>query len=345
MKVGDPTTFPLQLTTIYGVPLRYITLAAFLADGWLLECTILGAVVTLTSSALIPDPAKADGTHLLTFTLPAQGLTLIRATNANPLYLSAYNALLDVSVADMDSLAAQINAGVGTPVSGGSVTTVNDLNMVEGDGVQASYTIPASALKVFDNAGKLIFSFATLADVAATAWTIAAAARYLTENGELPTNSVAFSFQSQVLSKPTNLVGIGWQTAPTGAVVDDVLPAAPTVTFSGGAVTGATGGTGGHIYGTNAVTVALSGGGGSGAVLTAVIDRNGAITGYTVTTPGTLYTSAPTAVLSVASDGSVSTRRFAFDIQLVPPTGSGYTSKLTVITGFINILRQQTTTP
>lgn len=346
MKVGDPTTFPLQLTTIYGVPLRYLTLAAFLADGWSLECTILGAVVTLTTSALIPDPAKADGMHLLTFTVPAQGVVFIRATNPSPLYVSGINPFLDVSVADLDSLAAQINAGVGTPVSGGSVTTVNDLPLVEGDGAQASYTIPASALKVFDNSGKLIFSFATLADVAATSWTIAAQARYTTENGELPSNAVAFSFQAQVLNKATNLVGIGWQTAPAGAIVDDLLPGAPTVTVSGGAVTGATGGTGGHIYGTNAVTVTLTPtSGGTGAVLTAVIDRNGAITGYTVTSAGSAYAAAPTAALSVASDGSVSVRRFAFDIQLVPPTGSGYAAKLTVITAFVALQRQQTTTP
>lgn len=349
-KVGDSVTLELRLMTIYGRRLQYASYAAFQADGWSIEATILGAAVTMSVSSLIPDPASVasgsfDGTHLMTVVLPGPGVATVKAINANPTYYSANDLVLTICVADLDSVQASINSGIGTLIAGGSVTTVNDLNIVEGDSMQAQYTIPAASLKVFDLASKLIYSFGTLADVAATSWTIAAQARYLTENGELPTAAVAFSFQAAILDKANNVVGIGWQTAPSGAVIDDVLPSAPTVTVAGNIITGATGGTGGHFYGTNVPTVALSGGGGTGGALTATV-VNGVVTGYTVASPGSGYSGVPTATLSVQSDGNVASRRFAYDIQLVPPSGSSYpNNKLTVVSGFINILRQQTTTP
>lgn len=349
-KVGDSATFELRFLTVYGQPLRYASYTAFQADGWSIEATILGVAVTLTVSAMIPDPASVasgnfDGTHLITIVNPGPGLVTLKATNAKTTYMSMLDQQATIMVADVDSIAAQINSGIGAVVAGGSVTTVSDLNIVEGDSMNAQYTIPAASLKVFDLASKIIYSFGTLADVSATAWTIAAQARYLTENGELPTATVAFSFQAAVLDKANNIVGIGWQTAPSGAVIDDVLPSAPTVTVAGNLITGATGGTGGHFYGTNVPTVALSGGGGTGGVLTAVV-ANGVVTGYNVTNAGSGYATPPTATLSVQSDGNIATRKFAYDIQLVPPSGSTYpNNKLTVISGFINILRQQTTTP
>lgn len=348
-RVGDTATLPIKLQTSAGAALSYASLSAFLADSWSIESTILGAAVTMTASSLIRDPGSLasgnfDGLHLLTVTLPGPGLLVVKANTTNATYLSAFDLSLVVGIADEDSLSAQISSGLGTLVAGGSVSTVNDLNWVEGDGLQAQFTVPVSALQVFDLTNKLVFSFASLADVSATAWTIAAQARYITENGELPTQAVAFTFGAFVLDKVNNKVAIGWQTPPAGAIVDDLLPTAPTVTVSGGLITGTTGGTGGHIYGTNPVTVTLTGGGGTGGILTPVI-VNGVITGYTVTAQGSGYGSAPTAALSVASDGNTASRKFAYDIQLVPPSGSPYTAKLTVISGYINVLRQQTTSP
>jgi hypothetical protein len=52
-----------------------------------------------------------------------------------------------------------------------------------------------------------------------------------------------------------------------------------------------------------APTVALSGGGGSGATATATVDSEGGITGFTVTAAGTGYTSAPTVTITPASSG------------------------------------------
>ena len=49
---------------------------------------------------------------------------------------------------------------------------------------------------------------------------------------------------------------------------------------------------------TSAPTVAITGGGGSGATATATIDGSGAVTAITLTSPGTGYTSAPTVALS-----------------------------------------------
>jgi hypothetical protein len=53
-----------------------------------------------------------------------------------------------------------------------------------------------------------------------------------------------------------------------------------------------------------APTVAISGGGGSGATATATISTNGAVTGLSITDPGSGYTSAPTVTFTPASSGS-----------------------------------------
>lgn len=349
MKVGDSTTVAFKFQTTAGAAVTYANLAAFTGAGWAIEALILGSSVTLTVASLVPDPATSalssyDGTHLVTFTVPAAGLMLLRPYNASTSLMSAYDLALEATIADADSLAAQMNAGLGTLIAGGSVSTVNDVTAVEGDSLQATFTVPTSALKLLS--GSAIVSFSTLADISATAWTIAAQARYTTENGELPSNPVAFSLTAAIIDKVNNVVAIGWPTAPAGAIIDDLLPSVPTVTVSGGAITGATGGTGGHIYTGRTVTVTLTGGGGTLGALTATVDTNGRITGYIVAAAGSGYGSAPTATLSVNSDGSVASRTFAYDIQLVPPSGSAYGAyKLTVIRGNLPLLRQQTTTP
>jgi hypothetical protein len=75
--------------------------------------------------------------------------------------------------------------------------------------------------------------------------------------------------------------------------------AAATAAISGGGVSGATVTAGGSGYAT-APTVSFTGGGGTGATATATVS-NGVVTGVTVTAPGTGYTSAPTIAFSGGS--------------------------------------------
>lgn len=348
-RQGDIPGLPFKLASIFGAGSApvYANLAAFLAAGWTFSFLQNGAVMstTPTITSLLPD-ANNDGTHYLNVTLP-QGVTTIRPIpppTRKDLYAVA-DLLIIVGLADVDSLSAAINSATGAVVAGGITTNVTDQSMTEGDSFAAQFTIPSSSLKIFDNANKLIYTFSNLADISGNPWTIAAQARYLTEGGQLPTIPVAFSFQAQVLDKTNNVVGIGLAAATAGAVIDDVLPTAPTITVGGGLITSVSGGLGGHIYGTNTVTITLSGGGGSGGVITANI-VNGQIASYTITNPGSGYGSAPTAALSVASDGSVASRTFRVDVQLQPPAASTYAgSKLTVVSFNLIINRQQTTTP
>jgi len=69
---------------------------------------------------------------------------------------------------------------------------------------------------------------------------------------------------------------------------------------------------GGSGYTSGTISVALSGGGGTGAVLTAILGSNltstgtvtGAVTGFTVTTAGTGYTSPPTITITDSGTGT-----------------------------------------
>lgn len=348
-RSGDIVSLELKLASIFGPAYAptYANYAAFVAAGWAVSFWKAGAVLSIqpTISALVPDTAN-DGTHYLSVTLP-QGVCVARIippASRTDLY-SVYDFQLIVPYADTDTIQATLNATSGTVVTGSTVTTVSDIAFIEGDSFQVQFTVPTSALKIFDLTNKLIYQYADLSDISAAAWTIAAQARYPTENGQIPGAPVAFSFQAAVLDKVNRYVGIGWQTAPSGAVVDDILPSAPTVTVAGNLITGATGGTGGHIYGTNAIVIALTGGGGTGGALAATV-VNGQVTGYTVTTAGTGYATPPTAALSIQSDGTILSRSFKFDVQLQPPAGSTYAgAKLSAINGNIVVYRQQTTTP
>lgn len=86
---------------------------------------------------------------------------------------------------------------------------------------------------------------------------------------------------------------------------------------------------GGTLY-TSAPTVALTGGGGSGATATAIL-TNGSITGYTITAPGTGYTSAPSVGLTGGGGvGAVGTAVLSTEAVLkalvLDAGGTGYTN-------------------
>lgn len=77
------------------------------------------------------------------------------------------------------------------------------------------------------------------------------------------------------------------------ANVNPGVVATATATVSAGAVTGVSITNGGTNYGSGTF-VTFTGGGGTGASATPVIDAAGVITGVTITNPGTGYTTAPT---------------------------------------------------
>ena len=76
-------------------------------------------------------------------------------------------------------------------------------------------------------------------------------------------------------------------------VIGDLNTAVGSSAISGDGVNSVTITDGGEYY-TSAPTVTFSGGGGSGATGTAVISAGGLVTGVTINTAGTGYTSAPT---------------------------------------------------
>lgn len=92
--------------------------------------------------------------------------------------------------------------------------------------------------------------------------------------------------------------GADYATAPTITIAAPPaggVQATATATVSGGAITAITIGNKGSGY-VDAPEVTLSGGGGSGAILTAVL--GGPVTGVTVSEPGAAYVSAPTVSFS-----------------------------------------------
>ena len=83
---------------------------------------------------------------------------------------------------------------------------------------------------------------------------------------------------------------------------------------------------GGSGY-TGAPTVAFSGGGGTGAAGTAII-QNGAVTGVTITNPGQGYTSAPTVAFSGGGGtGAAGTANLAAELDIVAGNFAGPTAK------------------
>lgn len=110
---------------------------------------------------------------------------------------------------------------------------------------------------------------------------------------------------------------VGWSDGPTNSKGE--ATAIPTVALAGGldSIDVSSGGTG---Y-TSAPSVALAGGGGTGAAATATIS-DGVVTGITITNPGTGYTSAPTVSFTGgAGTGAAAVATVAAeDDFILPPT-------------------------
>lgn len=100
---------------------------------------------------------------------------------------------------------------------------------------------------------------------------------------------------------------------------------APTIS-AGGSITGANVTAGGSGY-TSAPTVAITGGGGTGATATATVS-GGAVTAVTITNPGSGYTSVPSIAFSGGGGGTGATAtavRSAEAELSLPPTRTWYT--------------------
>lgn len=75
----------------------------------------------------------------------------------------------------------------------------------------------------------------------------------------------------------------------------------------------------------SALACTVTGGGGSGAVVTAATDGTGVVTGYTIVSRGTGYTSVPTVTVSGGGAGATSTVTLRIKEFLITNTGSAYT--------------------
>jgi hypothetical protein len=88
-------------------------------------------------------------------------------------------------------------------------------------------------------------------------------------------------------------------------IVGDLYRAAATATVSGGAVTAFTITDGGeHYKSALPPTVTITGGGGSGATATATVSAAGIVTGISITSGGSGYTSAPTVAIDYSPKDS-----------------------------------------
>jgi hypothetical protein len=119
-------------------------------------------------------------------------------------------------------------------------------------------------------------------------------------------------------------------------IVGDLYLAKATATLSGDEVDTITVTDGGEYYNTTLVpSVTIEGGGGSGATATATVSSAGIVTGITVTSRGTGYTSAPTVTIDYSpkdnraevKSWNASTR----ELQVINRTGTFNTAE--VITG------------
>ena len=355
LRTGDPAALPCALQTIYGVPLSYGTAAAFLADGWTTAWSLLGAAVTApTISAVVQNPgAFADiltyaGQHDITFAaLPVAGIYIVNVVNANPNYLSMYGLVVVVMNNDFDSLAALLSGTIGQASPGGQIVNAPQLTTIEQSTWEASFNIPASLLQVLNAAGSAIYQWSSLAAIGGQPWRVFSQARYQTENGQLPSTPVAWTNEAYVTNPVTNQVTIGANVAntiPAAQCVDDLPATLGTVTLSSQTVQSVAVASGGHYYGSNVPTVQFVGGGGTGAAAHVVI-VNGQVTSVVIDSPGSGYTSAPTASLVFQSPSSVLNRQFSYDIWLQPPVGSPFASEtIAVLTGTHLIVRRQSTT-
>ena len=110
--------------------------------------------------------------------------------------------------------------------------------------------------------------------------------------------------------------------------------AAPGVVASGGTAVGSVAITSGGSGYSSEPTVAITGGGGTGATAVATV-ANGVVTGVTVTNEGSGYTSAPTISFTGAGGSGATATAYVGYVQSISVTagGTGYTSAPTVTVG------------
>lgn len=114
------------------------------------------------------------------------------------------------------------------------------------------------------------------------------------------------------------LWAIGWSDGRMDNGQGELVGIPPTISQPGtlSAISLTSGGTG---Y-TTAPTVALTGGGGTGAAATATVS-GGVVTGFTITNPGSGYTSAPTVGLTGgAGTGAAASAVIDSDVDFILPT-------------------------
>lgn len=343
-KAGDSVSLPIILSDNLGNGLAYATATAFTAAGWSLSW-VQGSVALATQPTftLLPDPSGQPGVNFVTFSLPAGVTTLEVIPPAGSGYFASKVEVLVVCANDEDSLAANFTRGTVAVTSPATTSALPDQPVTEGDAFAFPLpALPTGALSFYVAGG--VTTYSTLADIGGQPWTVACQARRTQNNGELPAVAPAFSLLASIVSKTGNTLVVGWDTPPVGAQIDDTQ-ATGTAVLTAQALTSITLVTGGCYFGGNIPTVAITGGSGTGAAATAIV-VNGVVTGFTVTAPGSGYTGTPTITLSTPGDGTVPSRRFLCDVQLVPPSGSTFaTSKITVFSFAIVINRQQTTSP
>jgi hypothetical protein len=220
-KSGDSVSLPVEFQTAAGAAQTYANAAAFTgASGnieWYNGTALLSPQPTWTLA-----PIGVTGVHALTFALPA-GVNHIRITLPAGIVTGSTTILLPVGTSDSDSIAAQITAGdtVVVPIAGFSQDTQNrDFTTVEGDSFVEEFTIPASALVVYNPSGAP-FQFADLSDISGNAWRIDAVARGTDPASQIPGASPAFTYLTTHISKTARTIAIGFDTAPAGAVVNN----------------------------------------------------------------------------------------------------------------------------
>jgi hypothetical protein len=140
----------------------------------------------------------------------------------------------------------------------------------------------------------------------------------------LPASSVVLPLTNEVL---VSAPGSAYTTPPTVAIspVNAGTGATGTAVMELGTVVVVAGGTG-YPANQTALACTLSGGGGSGAVVTAVTNGSGVVTAYNIVDRGTGYTSVPTVTVTGGGSGATSTVRLQIKSVSLIAAGSGYTA-------------------
>ena len=328
-----------------------------------------GTVYSLTATSGTLTSATTN-----TFSVTNGAVSKLLVTTQPPTTVAAATTF-KVSVAAVDAnnnpvltYATQIGltlTGTGGTLTGGGLTTpsngavtftlsVNNagtygLNVTSG----TLTTIPTSSFTVATTtaaATKLVATSVPASTRAGTALTVAVQAQ---NSSSSPINTfnapvtltLASGPAGGVLEAPINSTiaitngGSGYTSAPTVTFSAPFITATALASLTSsdtvGAITVTNGGAG---YTGSAPLVTFSGGGGSGAAATAVVNSSGVVTGLTITAAGSGYTAAPTLTIAAprgAGTTATGTATFNSTTKVVTGitvtlTGSGYIAPPTI---------------